>query len=63
MFNSLLRYDIRYMQLYRETNKEKLRDVKEDLKNLKEFRSIGSQRNLQHEHKSILRTAPKSRDA
>jgi hypothetical protein len=28
-------HDIRYVQLYRETNKEKMRDIKEDLQNLK----------------------------
>ncbi len=39
-------YNIRYMQLYRETNKEKLRDIKENLKNLKEIRSRKLQHNL-----------------
>jgi len=28
-------YDIQYVQLYRETNKEKLKEIKEDLQNLK----------------------------
>ncbi len=28
-------HDIRYVQLYRETNKEKMRDIREDLQNLK----------------------------
>ena len=30
-------HDIRYVQLYRETDKEKLREIKEDLENLKKL--------------------------
>lgn len=51
-------HDIRYVQLYRETDKEKLREIKEDLENLKnlgvEIESITCDG-----HKSILKAIQK----
>ncbi|WP_392420157.1 transposase [Capnocytophaga canis] len=46
-------YDIRYVQLYRQTNKEKLRDIKEDLENLKKL-NVAVYSVTCDGHKSIL---------
>jgi hypothetical protein len=52
-------HDTRYVQLYRETNKEKLRDIKEDLLNLKRL-GVNIYSITCDGHKSILRAIEKA---
>ena len=52
-------HDIRYVQLYRETDKEKLRDIKEDLLNLKRL-GVDVYSVTCDGHKSILKAIEKA---
>lgn len=51
-------HDIRYVQLYRETDKEKLREIKEDLENLKKL-GVEIESITCDGHKSILKAIHK----
>lgn len=52
-------YDIRYVQLYRETSKEKFKEIKEDLENLKKL-GVDIYSVTCDGHKSILKAVRKS---
>lgn len=52
-------HDIRYVQLYRETDKEKLREIKEDLENLKKL-GVDVYSVTCDGHKSILKAVGKA---